>query len=77
VAHHTDEREDTEEEIHLPAPSFAPSIIGLGITFVCFGLLWSLPLLAVGGLILLAGIAMWLLEDARTFSHASDHGGGH
>jgi len=58
----------------------APVTIGIGVTILSFGILYGLALVAIGGLIVLAGLAGWLIEDARAFSHAGDgvaHGGGH
>lgn len=72
-----------EPQIHLPPPSMAPVTIGIGITILSFGILYGLVLLVIGGLIFLAGLAGWLIEDARAFSHAGDEpshghaGGGH
>lgn len=69
-----------EPQIHLPPPSMAPVTIGIGVTILSFGILYGLALVAIGGLIVLAGLAGWLIEDARAFSHAGDgvaHGGGH
>jgi len=58
----------------------APVTIGIGVTILSFGILYGLALVAIGGLIFLAGLAGWLIEDARAFSRAGDgaaHGGGH
>ena len=67
-----------EPQIHLPPPSMAPVTIGIGITILSFGLLYGLALLVIGGLIFLAGLAGWLIEDARAFTQAGDgHGHGH
>ena len=65
-----------EPQIHLPPPSMAPVTIGIGITILSFGLLYGLALLVIGGLIFLAGLAGWLIEDARAFTQAGD-GDGH
>ena len=65
-----------EPQIHLPPPSMAPVTIGIGITILSFGILYGLALVAIGGLIFLAGLVGWLVEDARAFTHAGD-GGGH
>jgi hypothetical protein len=70
--------EEEDREIHLPAPSFAPAIISTGITLVCFGVLAAPLLIAVGGAITLAGIVLWLIEDARVFvQHGEPHDGTH
>jgi hypothetical protein len=70
-----------EHEIHLPAPSFAPAVISLGVMLIAFGLLWSVVLIALGGLLFLIGLVTWLVEDARVFvsrgepTEGSGHGG--
>ena len=74
--------DEDEHEVHLPAPSFSPVIIALGVTIASFGLLWTPILIAVGGAILLLGLVTWLIDDARGFAAGSDstdggHGGGH
>jgi len=57
----------------------APVTIAIGVTILSFGILYGLALVAIGGLIFLAGLAGWLIEDARAFTQAGDgagHGGG-
>jgi hypothetical protein len=69
-----------EHEIHLPPPSFSPPLIGLGVTLLAFGILYSIVLIVLGLLIMLAGLATWLIDDARAYARAGDsggHGGGH
>ena len=61
-----------EPPIHLPPPSMAPVTIGIGVTILSFGILYGLALVAIGGLIFLAGLAGWLIEDARAYSAAGD-----
>lgn len=92
--HHATERSTGgtagEEEIHLPSPTIAPPTIGLGVLLLTFGVaglsdhapesLHGLsPILLIGGaLFMVLGLAVWLINDAREFSHADDHGhGGH
>lgn len=65
--------DDDETEIHLPAPSFSPAIIALGVTIACFGLLSTPILIAVGLAVFLLGLVTWLIDDARTFGEHSDH----
>lgn len=82
AAHPGVTHDDDETEIHLPAPSFSPIIISIGVTLACFGLLSTPILIAVGLVIFLIGLATWLIDDARSFGAASDwtdggHGGGH
>ena len=67
-----------EHEPHAPAPSISPAIIGLGVTILSFGVLFGLVLIAVGAVILVIGIATWLIDDARAYVAAGDptgHGG--
>lgn len=66
-----------EPEPHLPAPSFSPAIIGLGVTFLSFGILWGVALIAIGVVILLIGLATWLIDDARQYVAAGDRDAGH
>lgn len=63
---------DDDHGIHLPPPSFSPALIGLGVTLIAFGLLFGMALVAVGGLLLLLGIATWLIDDARAYVQAGD-----
>jgi len=61
-----------EHAIHVPQPSFSPPILGLGVMLIAFGVLLGLPLLVVGAVIFVIGIATWLIDDARAYQHASD-----
>lgn len=66
-----------DEEIHLPSPTVAPAIIGLGVTLLSFGILFGLPLIVAGAIFMTLGLAIWLINDARDFERAGDHGGHH
>ncbi len=79
-----------DEEIHLPSPTLAPFTIGLGVTLLTFGVAGlsdhapdvlrgaSPALLLIGAAFMVLGIAVWLVNDAREFLTAGDHGhGGH
>jgi hypothetical protein len=66
-----------EHEPHAPAPSPSPAIIGLGVTILSFGILWGLVLIAVGAVILVIGLATWLIDDARAYVAAGDPDSGH
>jgi hypothetical protein len=66
------------EEIHLPAPTLAPPTVGLGVMLLGFGILFGIGLVIAGALVMTLGIAIWLINDAREFMKAGDHGhGGH
>jgi hypothetical protein len=75
--HHGASGQSGEAEIHLPSPTMAPPIIGLGVMILTFGILFGIVLVAIGALLMAAGIALWLINDARDFVKAGDHGGHH
>ena len=50
----------------------SPAIIGLGVTILAFGILFGLVLIAVGAVILVIGLATWLIDDARAYVAAGD-----
>jgi cytochrome c oxidase subunit 1 len=64
VATHDGGGHDEGHDIHMPAPSFMPLIAALGLPIVALGLLYSYPLIAVGGIIGLVGLYGWVLEPA-------------
>lgn len=66
-----------DQPIHMPPPSLSPVTIGVGVTFISFGILWSVILVAIGLVLLLVGLATWLIDDARAYTQASDDGGHH
>jgi hypothetical protein len=68
-----------DQPIHMPPPSLSPVVIAIGVTFISFGILWSLILIGIGIVLLLVGLATWLIDDARAYTQASDegHGGAH
>lgn len=67
-----------DHPIHTPQPSFSPPILGLGVMFLAFGVLVGIPLIVVGGVIFVTGIATWLIDDARAYQAAGDPtDGGH
>jgi 4-amino-4-deoxy-L-arabinose transferase-like glycosyltransferase len=61
-----------EHAIHVPAPSFSPPILGLAVMLIAFGVLLGLPLLILGAIIFVIGIATWLIDDARAYQQAGD-----
>lgn len=69
--------------IHLPSPSYWPLIVALGLPLVGYGIIFTLWLAALGGVLLVGGIYGWSLEPSvdPDAGHGSDHGdddhGGH
>ena len=51
--------------VHMPGPSFRPILAGLSMMVVVFGLVFGLPLLVAGILMLITTLLGWL-RDART-----------
>jgi hypothetical protein len=68
-----------DQPIHMPPPSLSPVTIAIGVAFISFGILWSVILVGIGIVLLLVGLATWLIDDARAYTQASDegHGGAH
>lgn len=64
-----------DQPIHMPPPSLSPVIIAIGVTFISFGILWSVILVGIGLVLLLVGLATWLIDDARAYTQASDDSG--
>lgn len=50
---------DHHDEIHLPGPSIAPIIVAGGTTLTAVGLISSFPMMIVGVIMLLIGLAIW------------------
>jgi cytochrome c oxidase subunit 1 len=50
-------------KIHLPAPSFWPIVLALGVALIAIGVIYTLIISAVGVLVLLAAIVGWTLEN--------------
>jgi len=65
-----------DQPIHMPPPSLSPVTIAVGVTLISFGILWSVILVGIGVVLLLVGLATWLIDDARAYTQASDEGHG-
>jgi cytochrome c oxidase subunit 1 len=61
--------------IHLPSPSYWPIVLAFGLPIVAYGLIFSLWLALIGGIIVLAAIYGWIMEppDDPDVAH-DDHG---
>ena len=51
-------------DVHMPSPSFWPLVVAIGLTIGGYGVIFSLPLGAVGLFILFAGVYGWALEPS-------------
>ncbi len=65
VATHDDEEVDPGHGIHLPAPSLFPVVAALGFPVMAYGVIYSWPLIIMGGLVVLLGLFGWVLEPAE------------
>ena len=77
MSEHRGPAQTSEHEIHLPGPSISPPLLGLGVAILAFGVLFGLPLIIVGFVILLIGLITWLIDDARRYAEAPDEGAHH
>ncbi len=70
-----------EAHVHLPSPSYWPIVTAFGLPVAAYGLIFSMWLALIGGLIVVAGIYGWATEhpDDPDAAHDVDHGpdGGH
>jgi cytochrome c oxidase subunit 1 len=67
---------------HLPAPSYWPLVLAIGLPLIGYGLIFNLVLAGIGGAVCLAGFVGWALEppddeDLPPGGHGEhDHGDG-
>ncbi len=62
--------------VHLPSPSYWPIVAAFSLPIIAYGLLYTLWLCLVGGLLLAVAIFGWALEppDAPGGDHGDEHG---
>ena len=53
------------EEIHMPDPSIIPILNAFGLAVVIIGITLTWPIIAVGGVIFLVTLAIWIRDAAR------------
>ncbi|NNF70438.1 MAG: cytochrome ubiquinol oxidase subunit I, partial [Acidimicrobiia bacterium] len=61
--------------VHLPAPSFWPLVLALGLPLIGYGLIFNLWIAVLGGLLTGLGMYSWALEPVD--DPDADHGHGH
>jgi cytochrome c oxidase subunit 1 len=57
-----EEAANAEAHIHLPSPSYWPIILSFGMLIICYGVIYSTLLLAVGAAIIILALFGWALE---------------
>ncbi len=64
------------EGVHLPAPSFWPLVLALGLPLIAYGLIFNLWLCVIGGLLTGLALYSWALEpvDDPDAAHGHDDG---
>jgi cytochrome c oxidase subunit 1 len=60
--------------VHLPSPSYWPIVLAFGLPIVAYGLIFSLWLTLIGGLIVMTAMFGWVLEPPDDPDLAHDHG---
>ncbi len=73
-----EEAANADAHIHLPSPSYWPIILSFGMLVICYGVIYSTLLLAVGAAIIVLALFGWALEpptaDDSEFDPPSDGG---
>jgi cytochrome c oxidase subunit 1 len=73
-----EEEANADAHIHLPAPSYWPITLALGLPIMAYGVLYNVLLIAAGAAIVLMAIYGWLLEgaDAQDSDYETPSDGG-
>jgi hypothetical protein len=53
--------------VHMPGPSLAPFLAGIGVFFLFLGLVFGGLLLVIGGIVLTITLLYWLVESIRLY----------
>lgn len=56
------------EVVHLPAPSYLPVVVALGLTIALVGILQGWVIVAIGVIIALVGIVRWIRQTREEMS---------
>jgi Cytochrome c oxidase subunit IV len=56
------------EVVHLPGPSYLPVLTALGLTLAVVGIVLSIVLVVIGGLITLVAVWRWIRETREEIS---------
>jgi cytochrome c oxidase subunit 1 len=68
-----------DKHIHLPSPSYWPILLAVGLPIVAYGIIYSILLAIVGGLVILLAMFGWALEpsvaDESDYDPPADAGG--
>jgi cytochrome c oxidase subunit I len=73
------EEANAESNIHLPSPSYWPLVLAIGIGIAGLGVIYGVPTMIIGSVVILLAIFGWVLEPsvAEDFDYeGSSHDGG-
>ena len=62
------------EGVHLPAPSYWPLVLAIGIPIVGYGLIFNLWLTIPGVVVIITSLYGWVMEPADDLDNDGDHG---
>ncbi|NBN96862.1 MAG: cytochrome ubiquinol oxidase subunit I, partial [Actinobacteria bacterium] len=70
---------NADAHIHMPSPSYWPLVLAAGMPVVALGVIYSIPVAIVGGLIMLYALYGWALEPATApdIDHDEPSANGH
>jgi len=60
-------------DVHLPSPSYWPIVLSAGLPFIGWGLIYSLWLCVVGGILVVAALYGWVMEPSTDPAAGHDH----
>ena len=63
--------------MHLPSPSYWPIVVAAGLPLIGYGLIYTLWLCVVGGLLVLGGLYGWVFEPVDDPDAGHGHGDDH
>ena len=69
-----------DQDIHLPAPSYFPFFVGLGIMVIAYGIMYhtrpfGIPLLVTGAFLTVGALIAWGSEPLEEVHHDDHHDG--
>lgn len=59
-----EEEANAESHIHLPSPSYWPLVLSVGIGILGLGVIYGVPMMIIGGSVVLVAIFGWVLEPS-------------
>ncbi|HTN99958.1 MAG TPA: cytochrome c oxidase subunit I [Microthrixaceae bacterium] len=62
--------------VHLPSPSYWPLVLAAGFPFIGYGIIFNLAWAVPGALLLIAGMAGWVMEPSTEPDHGDSHDDG-